>query len=349
MIMAVSSAAYSAGLFHLMTHAFFKALLFMAAGSVIAAMAGMQDLDRMGGFRKAMPFTYGCMLVGGLALSGFPPFSGFFSKDEILAVIGARGDWHVVLMILGYVGSFMTAVYTFRMIFRAFHNDPVPEAVYLMEHGHVIHPEKHLNPVSGEEEDTDVGFPGPEHHIAEREWPMKVAMGVLALGAIGLGVLQIPTVTHVLHDFLHPTFEHSKYYNELEPTHSAIWIGLVIGAAISAAGIALAYLLYVKDRTRPERIRTRFRALHTFYARKWYFDEAIDLLIVRPFAAFGRFARDTFERTVVDGLLVGGSTGIVRAGSAAVRAIQSGFLRAYAALLLLGLAGLALYFLLAAS
>ena len=120
MVMAVSSAAYAAGMFHLMTHAFFKALLFMAAGSVIAAMAGIQNLDQMGGFRRAMPFTFGCMIVGGLALSGVPPFSGFFSKDEIIALLFARDDWHVVLGVLGYVGSLLTAIYTFRMIFRAF-------------------------------------------------------------------------------------------------------------------------------------------------------------------------------------------------------------------------------------
>ena len=95
MVMAVSSFAYTAGLFHLMTHAFFKALLFMAAGSVIAAMAGNQNLDEMGGFRRAMPFTFGCMLIGGLALAGVPPFSGFFSKDEILAYVAAREGWYV--------------------------------------------------------------------------------------------------------------------------------------------------------------------------------------------------------------------------------------------------------------
>src|SRR4051794_19054944 len=99
MIMATCSAAYVGGLFHLMTHAFFKALLFMAAGSVIAAMGGNQNLDKMGGFRKAMPFTFGCFVVGGLALSGIPPFSGFFSKDEILTLVAARDDWHVVLAV----------------------------------------------------------------------------------------------------------------------------------------------------------------------------------------------------------------------------------------------------------
>ena len=125
MIMAVSAGAYVAGMFHLMTHAFFKALLFMAAGSVIAAMAGEQNLDRMGGFRKAMPFTFGCFVIGGLALSGIPPFSGFFSKDEILLVIGEEGGLHWFLYAAGYIGAFLTAVYTWRMIFRAFWGDPV--------------------------------------------------------------------------------------------------------------------------------------------------------------------------------------------------------------------------------
>ena len=177
MIMGVSSAAYTAGLFHLMTHAFFKALLFMSAGSVIAAMAGNQNLDEMGGFRRAMPFTFGCMIIGGLALAGFPPFSGYFSKDDILAFVAARDDWHVVLAALGFVGSFLTAIYTFRMIFRTFWGDPVEPANVLMTTGHLYHAPEHTNPATGEVEDTDVGFPGPDHHIAEHEGSMKVAMG----------------------------------------------------------------------------------------------------------------------------------------------------------------------------
>src|SRR5207302_6611040 len=114
MIMGASAGAYSAGLFHLMTHAFFKALLFMAAGSVIGAMAGEQSLDRMGGFRRALPFTFGCFVVGGLALAGIPPFSGFFSKDEILFIVGDEGGWHWIIYVLGYVGAFLTAIYTWR-------------------------------------------------------------------------------------------------------------------------------------------------------------------------------------------------------------------------------------------
>jgi NADH-quinone oxidoreductase subunit L len=178
---------------------------------------------------------------------------------------------------------------------------------------------------------------------------MKIAMGVLAVGAVGLGALQIPGVTEVVHKFLEPTFADSAFYDELHPSDTASWIGIVVGTLIAFAGIALAYRLYVQDREAPARIRTRLAGLHRVFVNKWYFDEAIDLVIVRPFAWFGRFARNTFERVFVNGVLVGGPSGVVRAGSAAVRAIQSGFLRAYAALLLLGLAALGLYFLISAS
>ncbi len=128
MIMGVSVGAYAAGMFHLMTHAFFKALLFMGAGSIIGAMGGEQSLQKMGGFRKALPFTFVCFVIGGLALSGIPPFSGFFSKDDILLVTAERGGWHWALYVIGYIGAFLTAIYTFRMIFRAFYGDPVAEA-----------------------------------------------------------------------------------------------------------------------------------------------------------------------------------------------------------------------------
>ncbi len=205
MIMGASAGAYSAALFHLMTHAFFKALLFMAAGSIIGAMAGDQSLDRMHGFRKALPFTFACFLVGGLALSGIPPFSGWFSKDDILAYVDNRGGIFEVVGILGYVGAALTGLYTFRMIFRAFCGEPSPEAVEL-EHGHLAHAEVPRNPMTGEEEDNDVGFPGPEHVIAEREPAMKVAMTILAILAVVAGFVQIPGVDHVITNFLAPAF-----------------------------------------------------------------------------------------------------------------------------------------------
>jgi NADH-quinone oxidoreductase subunit L len=347
MVMAVSSAAYAAGLFHLMTHAFFKALLFMAAGSVIAAMAGTQDLDRMGGFRRVMPFTFGCMVIGGLALSGIPPFSGFFSKDEIIALLIDRGGWHVVLGVLGYLGALLTAIYTFRMIFRAFLGDPVEPAREL-ERGHLYHAPEHTNPATGEVEDTDVGFPGPDHHIAEREGSMKIAMGALAVLATIGGVVQIPSVNESLHHFLEPTFHDSRFYEELEPSGTAIIIGMLIGAGLGALGIFIAYTLWVRQPERPAAIRARLGALHGFFVRKWYFDEAIDFLIVRPSGWFGRFANSVIERGVVNGVFVGGASGAVRAASAAVRGVQTGYLRYYAALLLVGLTGLGAYFLISA-
>jgi NADH-quinone oxidoreductase subunit L len=347
MVMAVSSAAYAAGMFHLMTHAFFKALLFMAAGSVIAAMAGNQDLDRMSGFRRAMPFTFGCMVIGGLALSGIPPFSGFFSKDEILSLLLAREDWHIVLGVLGYLGALLTAIYTFRMIFRAFLGEPNEEARSL-EQGHLYHAPEHTNPATGEVEDTDVGFPGADHHIAERAGSMKIAMGTLAVLATVGGFIQIPHVNEALHHFLEPSFHDSRFYEELVPSDTLIIGGMIAGAALGLLGIFIAYTLYVKSPDRPRAIQARVGALHNFFAHKWYFDELFDNGVVRPAAWFGRFANSAIERGLVNGALVGGTSSAIGAASAAVRRVQTGYLRYYAALLLVGLTGLGAYFLISA-
>jgi NADH-quinone oxidoreductase subunit L len=344
MIMGVSVGAYAAGLFHLMTHAFFKALLFMAAGSLIGAIAGQQSLEKMGGFRKAMPFTYGSFVIGGLALSGIPPFSGFFSKDEILLVTGERGGWHWALYVVGYIGALLTAIYTFRIIFRAFHGTPVPEAREL-EGGHPHHAAVPTNPATDEEEDTDVGFPGPSHAIAERALPMRVAMSVLALGSIGAGLLQIPKVDFVIDDFLRPSFGDSSLY-ATHTRNGLLVTGLLLGTVAGLAGIAIAYRVWVARPGTAAAVRARLRPAYELFVNKWYFDELIDLLVVGPAAATGRFARDTFERLIVDDTLVGGTSGLIRAGSAAVRATQTGFVRYYAALLVLGVTGVGFYFLL---
>jgi NADH-quinone oxidoreductase subunit L len=347
MIMAVSAGAYSAGLFHLMTHAFFKALLFMAAGSIIGAMAGEQSLDRMGGFRKALPFTFVCFIIGGLALSGLPPFSGWLSKDDIIGFLDHRGGGFEILGIAGYVGALLTGIYTFRMIFRAFFGDPVPEALEL-EQGHLHHAEHPFNPMTHEEEDTDVGFPGPGHYIAERENPMKLAMGTLAFLAVVGGVIQIPGVDDKVTQFLEPTFATSKFAHTEVPTRPA-WIGLVIGALIAIAGISIAYRLWIAKPATPKTLRERFAPIYTFLSHKWYFDELIDTVVVRPAMWFGMVCTTVIERMVVTGGITGGTVGVVRAGSAAVRRWQTGFLRYYAAGMIVALAGVALYFLISAS
>ncbi|HZE06710.1 MAG TPA: NADH-quinone oxidoreductase subunit L [Solirubrobacteraceae bacterium] len=343
MIMGVSAGAYAAGLFHLMSHAFFKALLFMCAGSIISAMAGEQSLDRMGGFRRAMPFTFICFMSGGLALSGFPPFSGWLSKDDILGYLLHRGGGFIVLAVIGYVGALMTAIYTFRMIFRAFYGPPVEEAREL-EHGHLAHHEVPTNPQTGEAEDTDVGFPGPEHHIAERDWPMKFPMAVLAVLSLVGGALGIPGVDDLLLNFFKPTFIHSRLASvSIPPTQS--WIGLGVGFVLAATGILVAYRIYVVAPGTSRRLQTRLAPVHRFLYNKWYFDELIDFLVVRPSLWLGRFAGTVLERGVIGGGITGGTLGIVRASSAVVRRAQTGFLRYYAALVIAGLAGMTLYFL----
>jgi NADH-quinone oxidoreductase subunit L len=347
MVMAVSVGAYSAGLFHLMTHAFFKALLFMAAGSLISAMGGEQSLDKMGGFRRAMPFTFVCFIIGGLALSGVPPFSGWLSKDDIIAFLNHRGGGFEILGILGYVGALLTGIYTFRMIFRAFFGQPCPEARELMQ-GHLHHVEVPFNPGTGEEEDIDVGFPGPEHRIAERTMPMKFAMSMLALLALVGGVIQIPGVDASLTRFLAPTFAGSQLA-QVDPSTPTSWVGLAIGAAIGLTGIAIAYRVWVAAPGTSAAIQQRLAPLHTLFSNKWYFDELIDALVVRPAQWLGRFAESVLEPGLIGGAITGGTVGLVRACSAAVRRAQTGFVRYYAAAIVIGITGVALYFLISAA
>jgi NADH-quinone oxidoreductase subunit L len=158
----------------------------------------------------------------------------------------------------------------------------------------------------------------------------------------------VEKVTNVIDDFLKPTFEGSRLF-ERHPSDGLLTFGLVLGAVIGLTGIAIAYRVWVKQPGIAERVQQRFALLHRLFVNKWYFDEIYDTIAVRPFAWLGRTAQQTFERVVVNGVLVGGAVSVVRAGSAAVRAAQSGFLRYYAALLVLGISAVGLYFLLVSS
>ncbi|MDX6586673.1 MAG: NADH-quinone oxidoreductase subunit [Solirubrobacterales bacterium] len=345
MIVAVSIGAYTAGIFHLMTHAFFKALLFMAAGSIIAAMAGNQNIDRMAGFRKAMPFTSFTLIVGALALAGFPLMSGFFSKDEIMVFAAERGGMYWIFAIGGYAAAFLTAFYAFRIGFRVVLGDPCPEAKEL-EEGHLHHGE-HANPVTGEMEDTEVGFPGSEHHIAERAPGMKIAMAVLAFLSIVAGVFQLPGITDSIEEFLAGSFEDSALFH-IVPSDESAYLGLLVGGFLSIAGIGLAYLAYVRRPGLTGRLRSRMEGVHGFLQHKWYFDEIIDFLVYRPVIRIGQFFNNVIERVLVDGI-VSATVGAVREVGLLVRGAQSGFVRAYALLVLGGFAALALYFLVVSS
>ena len=345
MIVGVSIGAYAAGLFHLMTHAFFKALLFMAAGSVIAAMANRQNIDGISGFRRALPLTSALLIIGALALAGFPGMSGFFSKDEILVFAAERGGMYWIFAIGGYIAAFLTAFYAFRIGFRVVLGEPCAEAREL-ERGHLVHGEPE-NPLTGEREDTDVGFPGPEHHIAERARPMAIAMGILGVLSVLGGVLQVPGVTSGLEHFFEPTFEESAFH-ELIPSSGSAWLGLAVGGAVAIAGIALAYVLYVARPGVTVRLAERFSGLHGFFFNRWYLDALQDALVYRPLVGAGHFANAVFERFVVNGI-GDGAAGVVRGAGSIVRGAQSGFVRGYALLLVGGFAVLGVYFLAAAS
>jgi NADH-quinone oxidoreductase subunit L len=205
-----------------------------------------------------------------------------------------------------------------------------------------------VNPANGEVEDIDVVFPGPEHHIAERSMPMKVAMSGLALLAIVGGVAQVPGIDHSLSSFLDTTFADSTIIRH-EPSTSAAWLGLIIGAAIALAGVGIAYRVWIVAPGTSAKLIERFAPIHKFLINKWYFDEAIDFLIVRPALWFGRFGNTVIERVFVAGFITGGTASVVRAASALVRRAQTGFLRYYAAAVLAGITLTALYFLITSS
>ncbi|MBI2691685.1 MAG: NADH-quinone oxidoreductase subunit L [Solirubrobacterales bacterium] len=341
MIAGAGAAAYSASMFHLMTHAIFKALLFMGAGSVIAAMGGIQDVRRMGGLRKAMPFTYIAFTIGALALAGFPLLSGFWSKDEIISFTLNRGGAFTIIAVGMYIGAILTAFYSMRAVYLVFHGDPAPEAKEL-EGGHIPHADP-VNPATGELETTDVGFPGPDHQIAEREGEMKVAMGTLAFLALVAGLVQIPGVTAGVEHWLEPVFEDSRYAESI-PSYTTQWVGLGVGALIAIAGVSFAYWAYLRNRGVTERWAERFPGVNAWLLNAWYFYWLYDRVFVRPVAAFAVFCNKVIERYVVDGIVTGTST-LVKDGAARVRTMQSGLARAYALSLIGGTIVIALYFL----
>ncbi len=206
--------------------------------------------------------------------------SGFFSKDEILAFTLNRGGFYVVLGVIGYIAALLTAFYAFRMVFRVFFGPPVPRGARARSRA-TWPTARTSTPPPGEEEDTDVGFPGSEHHIAEREWLMKAAMAPLAVLALIAGVLGVPGVTDTLEHFLEPTFEESRFHDDV-PSDGAEWAGLGAGGVFALIGIGAAWYYLMRDPMLRLQTRERFTGLHRVLINKWYFDEIFDAVIVRP-------------------------------------------------------------------
>jgi NADH-quinone oxidoreductase subunit L len=265
MFLAVGIGAYATGMFHLLTHAFFKALLFLAAGILIHALAGEQDLRRMGGLRRLMPFTYIAFLVGALALVGVPPFSGFFSKDPILANALDAGNLGYALFALAAAGAFLTGVYTFRMIFLAFGGEPSEEL------------QARYHPHGGTE--------GP--------FSMVFVVATLAILSAVAGFLQFAPFWTPVDDFLDPVAEPLVH-----PTDGMEAIASIVAVGLGLAGVVVAWLVYSAKRYQTPR---PWAALE----QKLYFDRLYDAIFYRPSVATAKVLYALVEGPLVGGSLTG--------------------------------------------
>ena len=306
MFLAAGIAAYGNGMFHLMTHAFFKALLFLSAGIVIHALAGEQDMRNMGGLRDALPRTYWAMLIGGLALAGIFPLSGFWSKDSILASALAAGTYGQILFVAGLIGTFLTGLYTFRMIFLVWGGERSP---YAREHLH----------------DTSHG---------EAPFSMGAAVAVLTVLSVIGGWVQIPGVWDPFAEWLEPVAPPG-----VEPSVLQDWVTSVVAVTVALTGIWLAWAIYAKGRIQVPRAAFARQVLE----HKFYFDELYDLLFYRPAVAIAQALKRGVEEPFVTGSIDAAASGAQEAGRAATL-VQTGYLRNYALALMTGLAVLAVVF-----
>ena len=296
MFLGAGLTAYPEAMFHLMTHAFFKALLFLAAGLVIHALAGEQDMRLMGGLRKLMPFTYVAFVVGALSLAGIPPFSGFFSKDSILAAALDHGWYGELLWVAGMIGAFLTGLYAFRMLFIVFWGEPTP---FVREH-------------------LVEGSHGEPH--GEGPFSMTSTVAVLTvLAAIG-GFLQFANVWTPLTDWLEPV---ARPLVEASGTQELI--SSVFAVLLGLAGIGAAWVLY-GARTSPV---PRFARVQRTLEHKFYFDELYDAVFYRPAVFIAHGLARWIERPLVFGSVRELSQGIGRLGLDTSR-LQTGLVRTYA-------------------
>jgi NADH-quinone oxidoreductase subunit L len=308
MFLGAGVGAYASGMFHLMTHAFFKALLFMAAGLVIHALSGEQDIRKMSGIGQLMPWTRWAFLAGALALVGVPPFAGFFSKDAIIAAT-LHDHWYgVVFWVVALIGAFLTGLYTFRMYFIVFPGSPVP---FVREHHHDGHGE------------------GPR--------TMLLPVGILAVLAVVGGWIQFSPLWHPVTNWLAPV---AASLGVAEPTSWQEGLSSALAVALGLAGIGVAYALYGRERAAVPRLPAVQRALE----HKLYFDEAYDALFTRPIAAFATSLGRDFEEPVILTASADVGDGALEVGRG-IRRLQTGLLRTYVFFLGAGMAVVAVVFL----
>jgi NADH-quinone oxidoreductase subunit L len=332
MFLAMGVGAFAAGIFHLYTHAFFKALLFLGSGAVIHALAGEQDIRRMGGLKNELPVTYWTFLIGALAIAGVPPLAGFFSKDEILYETFSEG--HAILWIIGALTSLLTATYMFRLVFLTFHGEPHKVGAGPQTVGAGF--SRLDTPVHPKEEEP-VAHAGHGHHLHDAPPAMAMALVILAIGSVVAGFIGVPGHS-VLGEWLAPALTVPGATQEAA-AHDEAGLELtlmIVSTLIAFAGIALATLFFLKRRELADAVSRRYWAVHRILLNKYYVDELYDAAIVHPV----RIASQEglwrgFDVKVLDGA-VNGAGSIVIGGAWLLRRLQTGSVRAYAGSLFLG-------------
>jgi len=314
MFFAIGVSAYGAAMFHLFTHAFFKALLFLGAGSVIHALSDEQDMRKMGGVWKMIPFTYGMMLVGTLALTGVPFFAGFYSKDMIIeSAFAAHTGIGQYAFVMGVTAAFLTSFYSWRLIFMTFHGKPRASEEVM-------------------------------HHVHESPAVMTIPLAILAAGAVAAGfVFYEYFVGHHYEDFWRGSLFLAGE-NVLEAAHHVpTWVKL-LPLIMSASGFVLAWALYIKATDIPGRLAAMHEPIYKFLLNKWYFDELYDFLFVRPSKALGVFLWKKGDGRTIDGFGPDGLSAVVLGLSRRARKLQTGYLYHYAFAMLIGVAIITTWF-----
>jgi NADH-quinone oxidoreductase subunit L len=344
MFLACGVGAYTAGIFHLLTHAFFKALLFLAAGSVIHALSGEQDMRKMGGLRKRIPITFWTMTMGVFAIAGIPPLAGFFSKDEILyQAFISTNPLGKLLWLIGLVTAGMTSFYMFRLWFKTFFGpEHFEEPTDLHAHGAAVHAHSggHTVMVAGHE-DTHA------HGVHESPAIMTLPLAILALLSIIGGWVGVPAALgghNEIEHFLEPVFSTGGIAGAgAATTNSSLELALAaVSVLVALAGLGIAYAFYYKKPGTAAALAQRTPALYRLVENKFYIDELYSAVIVSPLLMFSRI----FLGGLVDGGIVNGSSAAAGATTrglgSLVRRVHSGNIRSYAGWLALGAAAVLL-------
>jgi NADH-quinone oxidoreductase subunit L len=342
MFFAAGTGAYGAAMFHLFTHAFFKALLFLGAGSVIHAMHHEQDMRYYGGLRKHIPLTFWAMMAGTLAITGVGivgvgGFAGFYSKDAIIeAAFASHSTFHMYAFGIGVLAALLTSFYSWRLMFLTFFGAPrwaQSEHIQHAMHDHGDHDDHAHDHAHDAHIDGTAGY-----HPHESPLPMLIPLGVLTLGAVFAGFV------------FHGGFIEAEtgkafwanstlFFNEhlMHAMHEVpLWVKLSSTVAM-LTGLLVAYFMYQQSKDAPQRLATAFAPLYRFFLNKWYFDELYDAVFVRPAFWFGRLFWKQGDIGIIDRFGPNGSAAVVSFGSKLAVKMQSGYLYTYALVMLLGL------------